>query len=95
MTVQKSEIQETENQKTDPNFSIDYSDSLAYIQPQANYQFAANVKTNSPVLIKWFDSLLMVIPQHKAAKSASNFANQFLTQSKKVLLMLYPFHFFW
>lgn len=88
-------MQKIENQKTDTNFSKDYTDSLAFIQPQASYQFAANIKTNHPGIIKWFDSLLVVIPQHQVAKSASNFANQFSTQSKKVSLMLYPFHFFW
>lgn len=91
----ESVMQVNETQKTDTNFSIDHSDSLAFIQPQASYQFAANIKSNPSGLIKWFDSLLMVIPAHKAVKSASNFANQFATQSKKVLLMLYPFHFFW
>lgn len=91
----ESAIEIIESQKTDTNFSIDHSDSLAFIQPQANYQFAANIKTSPSILGKWFDSLLMVIPQHKAVKSTSNFANQFATQSKKVLLMLYPFHFFW
>lgn len=91
----ESIMQVRETQKTDTNFSIDHSDSLAFIQPQASYQFAANIKSNPSGLIKWFDSLLMVIPAHKAVKSASNFANQFATQSKKVLLMLYPFHFFW
>ncbi|MCD0469129.1 hypothetical protein [Flavobacterium sp. JAS] len=89
------ENQKSKNQNTDPNFSIDQSNSLAFIQPQISYQFAANAKTNPSILVKWFDSIFMVIPQHKAIKSTSNFANQFLTQSKKVLLMLYPFHFFW
>ena len=88
-------IQKIDSQKTDTNFSKNYSDSLAFIQPQARYQLAANVKTNHPALIKWFDSLLVVVPQHKVVESASNFANQFSTQSKKVLLLLYPFHFFW
>lgn len=88
-------MRKIESQKTDPNFSKDYTDSFAFIQPQGSYQFAANIKTNHPFIIKWFDSLLVVIPQHQVAKSASNFANQFSTQSKKILLMLYPFHFFW
>jgi len=91
----ESSIEITDTQKTDTNFSIDHADSLAFIQPQTSYQLAANIKSNSSGIIKWFDSILMVIPQHKAVQSASNFANQFATQSKKVLLMLYPFHFFW
>ena len=88
-------MQKNESQKTETNFSKDYTDSLAFIQPQASYQFAANIKTNHPVIIKWFGSLLVVIPQHQVSKGTSNFANQFSTQSKKILLMLYPFHFFW
>jgi hypothetical protein len=88
-------VQKSESQKTDTNFSIDHSDSSAFIQPQASYQFAASIKTSPTILVKWFDAVLMVIPQHKAVKSTSNFSNQFLTQSKKVLLLLYPFHFFW
>lgn len=87
-------MQKNESQKTETNFSKDYTDSLAFIQPQASYQFAANIK-NHPGIIKWFDSLLIVIPQHQVSKGTSNFANQFSTQSKKILLMLYPFHFFW
>ncbi|MNR54029.1 hypothetical protein D3C85_1741480 [compost metagenome] len=88
-------MQKIESQKTDTNFSKDYTDSLAFIQPQGSYQFAANIKTSHPGIIKWFDSLLVVIPQHQVAETSSNFANQFTTQSKKVLLLLYPFHFFW
>lgn len=87
-------VEKTEN-KTDTNFSIDHSDSQAFIQPQASYQLIGNVKTNDPAIIKWFDALLIAVPQHQAVNSTSNFANQFATQSKKVLLMLYPFHFFW
>lgn len=90
-----SDVQVTENQKTDTTFSIDSADSLAFIQPQANYQFVGTVKTSYPVLIKWFDSLLEVIPQHQTEQSASNFANQFASHHKKVLLLLYPFHNFW
>jgi hypothetical protein len=87
--------QKNESQKTESNFSKDYTDSQAFIQPQASYQLAANIKTNHPAIVKWFDSLLVVIPQHQVTKATSNFANQFSTQSKKVLLLLYPFHFFW
>ncbi|CAD0008616.1 hypothetical protein [Flavobacterium chungangense] len=88
-------VHKIESQKTDTNFSKDYTDSLAFIQPQSNYQFAANIKTDYPAIIKWFDTLLVAVPDYQAIKSASNFSNQFFTQSKKVLLMLYPFHFFW
>nr|WP_315247457.1 hypothetical protein [uncultured Flavobacterium sp.] len=88
-------VQKIESQKTDTNFSKDFTDSQAFIQPQASYQFAANIKTEYPAVIKWFDSLLIAVPHYQAIKSASNFSNQFVTQSKKVLLMLYPFHFFW
>ena len=88
-------IQKIDSKKTATNFSKDYTDSLAFIQPHASYQFAANVKTNHSGIIKWFGSLLVVMPQHLIAKSATNFANQFSTQSRKISLLLFPFHFFW
>ena len=88
-------MQNIESQKTDTNFCKEIADSSAFIQPQGSYQFAANIKTDTVAVIKWFDALLVVIPQHKAVKSAFNFTNQFTTQSKKILLLLYAFHFFW
>ncbi|GAA3770059.1 hypothetical protein [Flavobacterium ginsengiterrae] len=88
-------VQKSESQKTDTNFCKDIADSSAFIQPQGSYQFAANIKTDTAAVIKWFDALLVIIPQHKAVKSAFNFTNQFTTQSKKIQLLLYAFHFFW
>lgn len=88
-------VQKIESKKTDTNFSKDVTDSFAFIQPQDTYQFSANIKTDHSGIAKWFDSLLVIVPHHRVAKTASNFANQFAAQSKKVLLMLYPFHFFW
>lgn len=93
--AKESAIEKTESKKADTTFSIDYTDSLAFIQPQTGYNLVGNIKTNHPALLKWFDSLLVAIPQHQATHTTSNFASQFNTQSKKVLLMLYPFHFFW
>lgn len=91
----ESVVQIIESQPTDTNFSKDIIDSSAFIQPQGSYQFTANIKTAHPAVIKWFDSLLLITPQHRVAKAVSNFLNQFSTQSRKILLMLYPFHFFW
>ncbi|WP_026729290.1 hypothetical protein [Flavobacterium denitrificans] len=88
-------MQKIEIEKTDTNFTKDIPDSSAFIQPQASYQFAASIKTEYPVAIKWFDSLLSIVPQHEAVKSTFNFTRQFSTQSKKISLMLYAFHFFW
>ncbi|MEO8533074.1 MAG: hypothetical protein ABI441_04960 [Flavobacterium sp.] len=88
-------VEKIETQKTDTTFSVETADSLAFIQPQASYHFAANVKTSYPNPAKWFDSILMTIPSHQSVKSVSNFANQYLNQSKRVLLLLYPFHYFW
>jgi hypothetical protein len=89
------DVQKIEIQKTDPNFSVENTTSSAFIQPQEIYQLTASIKTNHPSLVKWFDSLVLVIPSHKVLRSTSNFANQFHAQSKKVLLLLYPFHNFW
>ncbi|WP_343697553.1 hypothetical protein [Flavobacterium sp.] len=88
-------VQKIENEKTDSNFSREITDSSAFIQPQGSYQFAANIKTDHPVSIKWFDTILLAVPQHKTVKSAYNFSSQFSTQSKKISLLLYAFHFFW
>ncbi|SHG19773.1 hypothetical protein [Flavobacterium defluvii] len=88
-------VQKIESQKTDTNFSRETPDSSAFIQPQGSYQFAANIKTDHLAAHKWFDSLLEVIPQYKAAKFTFNFTNKFFTQSKKISLLLYAFHFFW
>lgn len=95
MQANEAAVQKIETQKTDTNFSIESTDSLAFIQPQTSYQLIANIKTNHPAVIKWFDALLMIIPSHQVIKSASNFANQYSLQSKKVSLLLYPFHYFW
>lgn len=88
-------VEKIESQKTDTTFSVEIPDSLAFIQPQTSYQFAANVKTNYPGVAKWFDAILMIIPAHQVAKSFTNFANQHLNQSKRILLLLFPFHYFW
>ncbi|WP_166924464.1 hypothetical protein [Flavobacterium poyangense] len=88
-------VEKTETKKRDTTFSIELSDSLAFIQPQSSYHFVANVKTSYPNLAKWFDAIVMTIPSHQTVKSASNFANQHLNQSKRILLLLYPSHYFW
>ena len=88
-------VQKIETEKSDTNFSKDYVDTSDFIQPQSTYQFAANIKTSQPNLVKWFDTLLVLIPGHRAVKSISNFTNQYSLQSKKVSLLLYPFHYFW
>lgn len=84
-------------QKTDSNFTHDSIHTSAFIQPQAGFHVVADVKTNypSPTLTKWFDTFLIVIPDCKIQRSISNFANQTLNQSKKISILLYPFHYFW
>lgn len=88
-------MQTIETKKSDTNLTMDITDSSAFIQPQTNFQLTAGIKTDYPVVIKWFDSLLTAVPERKAVKSAFNFTRQFSTQSKKISLMLYAFHFFW
>jgi hypothetical protein len=85
----------TETQKTDTNFCKETGDSLAFIQPQGSYQFAANIKTNPSGILKCFDSLLPLIPQHQTVTTSTGYTKLFTTQSKKVLVILYAFHFFW
>ncbi len=84
-----------ETEKQDTNFCKDIPDSSAFIQPQGSYQFAANIKTNPTGIIKCFDTLLPLIPQHQTVTSTTAYTKIFTTQSKKVLVILYAFHFFW
>lgn len=90
-----SSVHITETQKTDSNFCKETGDSSAFIQPQGSYQFAANIKTNPIGIIKCFDSLLPLIPQHQTVTITTAYTKLFTTQSKKVLVILYAFHFFW
>ncbi|MCV9926842.1 hypothetical protein OIU83_04235 [Flavobacterium sp. LS1R49] len=84
-------------QKSDSNFAYDSIQASAFILPQTAFHVIADAKTNhpSPTLSKWFDSFLIVIADCKIRISVSNFANQILNQSKKISLLLYPFHYFW
>ncbi|MWB94815.1 hypothetical protein GON26_10595 [Flavobacterium sp. GA093] len=88
-------IEKNDEQKTENSFSTDQNDALAFIQPEATYHFAATQKTTHFAIVKWFDSLLTELPHFQAVKSANNFVNQCFNQSKKVSILLYPFHFFW
>ena len=84
-----------ETEKSDTNFCKDVLDSSAFIQPQGSYQFAANIKTNPSGIIKCFDTLLPLIPQHQTVTYNTAYTKLFTTQSKKVSVILYAFHFFW
>ncbi len=84
-----------ETEKSDTNFCKDIPDSSAFIQPQGSYQFAANIKTNPTGIIKCFDTLLPLIPQHQTVTYITAYTKLFTTQSKKVSVILYAFHFFW
>ncbi|MDQ6529262.1 hypothetical protein [Flavobacterium sp. LHD-85] len=84
-----------ETEKSDTNFCKDIPDSSAFIQPQGSYQLAANIKTNPAGIIKCFDTLLPLIPQHQTVSFTTAYTKLFTTQSKKVLVILYAFHFFW
>jgi len=84
-----------ETEKSDTNFCKDIPDSSAFIQPQGSYQLAANIKTNPSGIIKCFDTLLPLIPQHQTVSVSTAYTKLFTTQSKKVLVILYAFHFFW
>ncbi|MBZ4034704.1 hypothetical protein K6T82_08000 [Flavobacterium sp. 17A] len=85
----------TETQKTDTNFCKEIGDSSAFIQPQGSYQFAANIKTNPIGIIRCFDVLLPLIPQHQIITTTIDYTKEFTSQSKKILVILYAFHFFW
>ena len=84
-----------ETEKSDTNFGKDILDSSAFIQPQGSYQFVANIKTNPIGIIKCFDTLLPLIPQHQTVTYTTAYTKLFTTQCKKVSVILYAFHFFW
>ena len=88
-------VQKIETEKSATNFARNYVDTSDFIQPQSTYQFATTIKTCQPNLVKWFDNILILIPLHNVVKSVSNFSNQYSLQSKKVSILLYPFHYFW
>jgi len=91
----QSAVHVIETEKSDTNFCKDIPDSSAFIQPQGSYQLAANVKTNPTGIIKCFENLLPLIPQHQTVTHTTAYTKLFTTQSKKVLVILYAFHFFW
>ncbi|MDX6181626.1 hypothetical protein SGQ44_06200 [Flavobacterium sp. Fl-77] len=84
-----------DSEKKENTFSVHNSDALAFIQPQASFQLVASAKTSYPVVLKWFEALLIEIPDYQSILFANNFANQCFNQSKKLSILLYPFHFFW
>jgi hypothetical protein len=94
----KVSIDVIQPEKTGSNFTYDNIQTSAFIQPQGSFHVIADVKTNypsPPTLSKWFDAFLIVIPDYKIQRSISNFASQTLNQSKKISILLYPFHYFW
>ncbi|MET3027886.1 hypothetical protein ABXT06_14500 [Flavobacterium sp. UW10123] len=93
--AEQTSVRVIEREKSDSNFSKDIPDSSAFIQPQGSYQLAANIKTNPTGIIKCFDTLLPLIPQHQTVTSITAYTKLFTTQSKKVSVILYAFHFFW
>lgn len=93
--VDNSSVHIIDAKKTDSNFCKHVTDSDAFIQPQGSYQFAANIKTNPTGIIKCFETLLPLIPQHQTVTSATTYTKLFTTQNKKVSVILYAFHFFW
>lgn len=88
-------VQISELQKSEHTFSVDNNDALAFIQPSVSYPILASTKTNYPAVLKWFDAILIEIPAYQSIAFANNFANQCFNQSKKLSILLYPFHFFW
>ena len=88
-------VQKSEPQKSEHTFSVDSNDALAFIQPSASYHIVATAKTSSPAVLKWFEAILIEIPDYQSISFANNFANQCFNQSKKLSILLYPFHFFW
>lgn len=82
-------------EKTESSFSIDGIHSSVFIQPQASSIFTAPNKTPDVSVLKYFENLLIVIPDLKIGKFLIAFANQDINRCEMVSLLLFPFHYFW
>lgn len=81
--------------KTDSSFAVDGIHSLVFIQPQAGVTFASPQKTPDFSVSKYFENLLVVLPEVETVGHYSLFANQDINRCEMVSLLLFPFHFFW
>jgi hypothetical protein len=90
-----SVVDKIQSAKTESSFSVDGIHSSVFIQPQNSSITTSPHKTPDFSVSKYFENLLVVIPDLKIGASFILFANQDINRCEMVSLLLFPFHFFW
>ena len=94
-TANETVVEKIQLEKTNSSFSVDGIHSSVFIQPQAGSTFASPQKTPDFSVSKYFENLLVVLPEVKIVNSITLFANQDINRCEMVSLLLFPFHYFW
>ena len=95
-SVNEFVVDKIEANKTSSNYSIDAIDSSAFIQPQTiNNTFTYPHKTPNFSVSKYFETFLIKIPVLKIGILLTFFSKQTIATCQMVLLLLFPFHYFW
>ena len=82
-------------EKPSTSFSIDGVHSSVFILPQASSSLTVPNKTLDFSVLKYFENLLVAIPDIKIGKFLAVFAKQDINRCEMVSLLLFPFHYFW
>jgi hypothetical protein len=90
-----SVVDKIQSAKTDSSISVDGIHSSVFIQPQTSSISTSPHKTPDFSVSKYFENLLVVIPDLKIGASFTLFTNQDINRCEMVSLLLFPFHFFW
>jgi hypothetical protein len=91
----ESVVEKIQLEKTDSSLSVDGIHSSVFIQPQAVSSLASPDKNPHFSVSKYFENLLVVIPDLKIDTLFTPFANQDINRCEMVSLLLFPFHYFW
>lgn len=91
----ESVVEKIQIEKTDSSLSVEGIHYSAFIQPQAGSSFASPDKNPDFSVSKYFENLLVVIPDFKVNTLFTLFANQDINRCEMVSLLLFPFHYFW
>jgi hypothetical protein len=95
LSANEAVVGDIQLEKTESSFSVDGVHSSVFILPQASSTFTAPNKTLDFSVLKYFENLLVVIPDLKIGKFLTAFAKQDINRCEMVSLLLFPFHYFW
>ena len=82
-------------EKSTSAFTDESIHSSVFIQPQSSATFTINGKTSDYIISKWHENFLIATTDFKVIDCFKAFLNQDINRFEKVLLLLYPFHYFW